>query len=129
MPASPADRLTGPRNALVVAIEMMTSTFVGLNLTELQVFLIVAEQEGLSVSSVARLCGVSDGTASRTIRRLTPPGGPGALPPQRGLLSLARGGHDNRLHFVFLTPTGLALREALNRLVSDPLRRPLGLES
>lgn len=112
----------GSRNALAAIVTFLDEAFGDFSLTELSALLAVCEHEGLSVSSVARVCRFTEATASRTIRKLAPTDLPGALPPARGLLTLARAPGDNRSRYVFLTPRGRALCQVLDAMMSDPSR-------
>lgn len=120
-----ADRVGLSKNALVAIVDLLDETFGDFSLNELTTLLAVCEHEGLSVTSVARVCRFTEATASRTIRRLAPADMPGALPPARGLLTLARAPNDNRSRYVFLTPRGRALCETFDALMADPLRARL----
>jgi DNA-binding MarR family transcriptional regulator len=113
------------RNALATIVGLIAEEFADFSFTELTALLAVAEHEGVSVSSVARLCRFTEATASRTIRRLAPEDMPGALAPARGLLILARAPNDNRSRYVFLTPRGRALCRAFDAVIADRSRTPL----
>ncbi|RZJ02035.1 MAG: hypothetical protein EON90_00080 [Brevundimonas sp.] len=106
-------------------VDLLDERFGDFSLNELTTLLAVCEHEGLSVTSVARVCRFTEATASRTIRRLAPGDMPGALPPARGLLTLARAPNDNRSRYVFLTPQGRALCETFDALMADPSRARL----
>lgn len=93
-------------SALWRALELARLRQPGLTLTELRTLLAVERDEGLSVASVARVCGFTSATASRTLRGLAPADMPGALNPARGLVHLVRGPADDRSRFAFLTPSG-----------------------
>ena len=121
----PASGVSLSRNALTAIIELLDETYGDFSLNELATLLAVCEHEGLSVSSVARVCRFTEATASRTIRRLAPGDMPGALRPARGLLTLARAPSDNRSRYVFLTPSGRALCETFDALMADPSRARL----
>lgn len=110
------------RNALAAIIDLLSDSFADFSLNELTTLLAVCEHEGLSVTSVARVCGFTEATASRNIRRLAPDDMPGALHPARGLLTLARAPNDNRSRYVFLTPRGRALCELFDTWMADPAR-------
>jgi len=120
-----ASRVGLSKNALVAIVDLLDERFGDFSLNELTTLLAVCEHEGLSVTSVARVCRFTEATASRTIRRLAPGDMPGALPPARGLLTLARAPNDNRSRYVFLTPQGRALCETFDALMADPSRAPL----
>lgn len=120
-----ASRVGLSKNALVAIVDLLDERFGDFSLNELTTLLAVCEHEGLSVTSVARVCRFTEATASRTIRRLAPGDMPGALPPARGLLTLARAPNDNRSRYVFLTPQGRALCETFDALMADPSRARL----
>lgn len=125
----PASQVAPSRNALVAIVDLLDEAYGDFSLNELATLLAVCQHEGLSVSSVARVCRFTEATASRTIRRLAPSDMPGALRPARGLLTLARAPNDNRSRYVFLTPEGRALCETFDMLMADPSRaRLVGLE-
>lgn len=104
---------------------MLDEAYGDFSLNELATLLAVCEHEGLSVTSVARVCRFTEATASRTIRRLAPSDMPGALRPARGLVTLARAPNDNRSRYVFLTPAGRALCQTFDALISDSSRARL----
>jgi len=114
-----------PRNALAAVVGLLNETFESFSLTELSILLAVCEYEGLSVLSLARVCGMPRATASRAIRRLAAPGTPGALAPARGLVALVRAPNDNRSRYVFLTARGRGLCETIEGVLTDRSRRPL----
>ncbi len=118
----PADGAGPARNALAAIVDLLNARFPDFSLNELTTLLAVCEHEGLSVTSVARVCGFTEATASRNIRRLAPGDMPGALPPARGLLTLARAPNDNRSRYVFLTPQGRALCETFDAWIADRTR-------
>lgn len=118
----PAEGAGASRNALAAIVDLLNDSFADFSLNELTTLLAVCEHEGLSVSSVARVCGFTEATASRNIRRLAPDDMPGALPPARGLLTLVRAPNDNRSRYVFLTPRGRALCELFDAWMADPDR-------
>lgn len=92
-------------------------------MTELTVLLAVAENEGLTMTGLALLCGFSAATASRTARGLAPAEMPGALAPFRGLLVLMRGPHENRFRHIFLTPRGRALCREMDHILHEDTPR------
>lgn len=123
----PDDRpsLNGRTSALPRLLDHLRCTWDDFSLTELVVLAAVAENEGVTVAGLARLCRLTDATASRTIRRLAPADMPGALRPARGLMMLMRGPTDNSSRYVFLTPQGRATCQALDEIVADRTLPPL----
>jgi len=111
--------------ALMKALACLKARNPGLTFTEIVTFLAVAENEGVTISGLAKLCGYTIATASRTARSLTAPEDPGALAPYRGLVRLMRGPDENRSRFVFLTPAGVALCRELDGIITDSARRSI----
>jgi len=106
-------------SSLMKALAHLRDRFSTLTLTELTTLLAVAENQGVTVTGLADLCGYTIATASRTTRGLAAPDMPGALPPSRGLVTLRRGPHENRYRYVFLTPEGLELCREVDRILLD----------
>lgn len=121
----PGDRNGPSTNALAAIVNLLHETFGDFTLTELSTLVAACQHEGLSVSSLARVCRFTEATASRTIRKLAPADLPGALPPARGLLTLARAATDSRSRYVFLTPRGRALCRTFDEIIADRRRPPL----
>ncbi len=106
------------RSALTAGLERLRREHGFATLAEVVCFLYVAENEGLSVKQLAALAGTSLATASRTARAFAPAAMAGALPPARGLVEMRLHGADARERRLFLTPAGLALREALDAAIA-----------
>lgn len=108
-------------SALMRMLRHLRSRYRGFTTTELMTLLAVAENEGLTVNGLSKLCGFTAATASRTARGLAPPDMPGALAPYRDLIVLMRGPHENRNRHLFLTRAGRALCEDMDRILAqDP---------
>lgn len=115
--ASPRQRYS---SALARILALIRDTCPDINFTEFSVLITIAENEGVTVAGVAWLCGCTEATASRTIRRMAPREMPGALAPFRGLLVMMRGPTENRSRHVFLTPRGEALCRSFDLMINDP---------
>lgn len=87
----------GGQTPLVAILLKSRLSLPDLSLTELLVVVTVAQLEGLTVSSVSRLCRLTDATASRTLQRLA---------SHRGLVRIAAGPRDSRTRHAFLTENG-----------------------
>src|SRR5215217_4375573 len=80
------------RSTILAAIEAFRRLDRGISLTNVLVFLYVAENEGLSVSELALASQLTSSTASRSVRSLGRRGARGALPPYLGLVELCATG-------------------------------------
>jgi DNA-binding MarR family transcriptional regulator len=92
-----------------------------LSLTEAITLLAIAENEGITTSDLARVCGHTIATASRSARGMLGPNDPGALHPFRGLVLMRMGPIDNKRRHLFLTPAGRRLCEHLDTLLDRPI--------
>ena len=97
---------------LLEVLARIERTAPGLSLGQLAMLLHINQNEGVRVSDLARLCGVSDATVSRSVRAMAAAGEPGALKPAHGLIELLRGA-DGRARHLALTPRGLHLAHQL----------------
>jgi DNA-binding MarR family transcriptional regulator len=97
---------------LLEVLARIERTAPGLSMGQLAMLLHIVQNEGVRVSDLARLCGVSDATVSRSVRAMAAAGEPGALEPAHGLIELLRGA-DGRARHLALTPRGLQLTRQL----------------
>lgn len=111
--------------ALARALAFARRTYSDITLTELLTLFTIAENEGVTVCGLARLCGFTEATASRTIRGMAPLDMPGALPPSRGLVQLRRGPTENRSRHAFLTRAGRDLCAQFDRIILESRPVPL----
>lgn len=112
-------RDSGPVAALGRALSFARRTYPDLSLTELVAVVAIAENPGLTISSLALVCGCTMATASRTVRGLAEEGTSGVLGPARGLTRLMRGPTDDRSRHAFLTPEGEMFCIRLGRIISS----------
>lgn len=108
----------GPLADLGRALAFARGRHADITLTELTALIAVAEHQGITVSSLARLCGFTTATASRSLRSMAPNTMPGALGPKRGLVQLMRGPRENRSRHAFLTPDGQEFCKQIARISS-----------
>ena len=73
------------RNALLQALHLLKGLDARISVNEAIAFLYAAETEGLTVQEVARLAGLTQSTASRSLRALGPPDSPWSQSPALGL--------------------------------------------
>src|SRR5262249_18572735 len=105
------------RSALLQAMHAFKALDIRLSLNEAIAFLYVAENEGLSAQEVADLAGMTQSTASRSLRALGPAGSPWSQPPAVGLVEAFLNPNDGRSHVVHLTARGREVRERLDEIV------------
>lgn len=60
------------RNALLQALHLLKTLDAGISVNEVIAFLYAAENEGLTVQDMARVSGLTQSTASRSLRALGP---------------------------------------------------------
>jgi DNA-binding MarR family transcriptional regulator len=89
-----------------------------IGLTGILVMLYVAENPGINIAEVADICGLTDATASRTVRALTSPDSEGALPPSLGLLQIFPNPGDARGRVLFLSAEGKRLCRSLDDAIA-----------
>jgi DNA-binding MarR family transcriptional regulator len=107
------------RNALLKAMQAFKALDPRISVNEVIAFLYAAENEGLSVQDVADLAGMTQSTASRSLRALGPAASPWSQPPSVGLIEAFLNPHDGRSHVIHLTPQGRAFRERLDEIIRE----------
>jgi DNA-binding MarR family transcriptional regulator len=90
-----------------------------ISVNEVIAFLYAAENEGLSVQDVADLAGMTQSTASRSLRALGTAASPWSQPPAVGLVEAFLNPHDGRSHVIHLTPQGRAFRDRLDDIIRE----------
>lgn len=102
------------RNAVLEALELFRAGDGAARLSTIVAFLYLCENEGLCISELAAAAGMTLATASRAARSLAGSGAPGALSPAMGLAELRR---EGKVHALYLTPAGQALRDRLDATI------------
>jgi DNA-binding MarR family transcriptional regulator len=110
------------RDTVLAAIETFRALDPGINMSNILVFLYVAENEGISVTELATISGLKKPTASRSIRALTPRGSRWALSPYLGLVELCAQGPARNSKTIRLTRQGRDLCARIDRLIANPVR-------
>jgi DNA-binding MarR family transcriptional regulator len=105
------------RNAVLQALHAFKALDARISVNEVIAFLYAAENEGLSVQDVADLAGMTQSTASRSLRALGPDGSPWAQPPAVGLIEAYLNPHDGRSHVIHLTAAGRDFRDRLDEII------------
>ena len=113
-----------PRDSLLEAILALKALDARISVNEIVAFLYVCENEGLSVQELAFVAGLTQSTASRSLRSLGRKGSDWAHPPAIGLVDAFLNPSDGRSHVVHLTDKGRALRDRLD----DMIRRAVPIE-
>jgi DNA-binding MarR family transcriptional regulator len=106
-----------PRDSLLEAILALKALDARISVNEIIAFLYVCENEGLSVQELAFVGGLTQSTASRSLRSLGRPDSPWSQAPALGLVEAFLNPHDGRSHVVHLTEEGRDLRERLDELI------------
>ena len=107
------------RNAVLQAIALFKAMDARVSVNEVICFLYAAENEGLTVQDMADIAGMTQSTASRSLRALGPPDSPWSQPPALGLLEAYLNPTDARSHVIHLTGAGRALRDRLDAIIRD----------
>src|SRR4051812_16176771 len=106
-----------PRDSLLEAILALKALDARISVNEIVAFLYTCENEGLSVQELAYVAGLTQSTASRSLRALGRPGSDWAQPPALGLGDAFLNPQDARSHVIHLTDEGRALRERLDEMI------------
>lgn len=105
------------RNAVLTALHLFKTLDAGIGVNAVIAFLHAAENEGLTVQEVACVSGLTQSTASRSLRALGPSGSPWSQPPALGLLEAYLNPRDRRSHVVQLTLRGREVRDRLDAII------------
>lgn len=105
------------RDSLLEAMLAFKALDPRVSLNEVVAFLHICENEGLTVQQLAEVAGLTQSTASRSLRALGPADSPWAQPPALGLVQAYLNPCDGRSHVIHLTERGRALRERLDGLI------------
>ncbi|HEY8004143.1 MAG TPA: MarR family transcriptional regulator [Phenylobacterium sp.] len=105
------------RNAVLQALHIFKALDPRVSVNELIAFLYAAENEGLTVQELATVAGLTQSTASRSLRALGPRGSEWAQAPALGLLEAYLNPNDGRSHVIQLSPRGRELRERLDAVI------------
>ena len=106
-----------PRDSLLEAVLALKALDARISVNEIVAFLYTCENEGLSVQELAYVAGLTQSTASRSLRALGRAGSDWAQPPALGLVDAFLNPHDSRSHVIHLTDLGRELRERLDEVI------------
>lgn len=110
------------RNAVLASLEAIRAIDPRITTGNVIAFLYVCENEGICVTDLATLCGLSVPTTSRSVRRLGRRGVRGALPPYLGLVEISDSVSDASSRSLRLSPAGEALAVQIDRLIDAQVR-------
>jgi len=106
------------RDAVLAALETFRRIYPPISLTSVRVFLYVADNPGINVSTLAQACGLTEAGASRVARALAGRGIERPLPPSLGLLDSVTSPVDPRERLLGLTERGRALIARIELLIA-----------
>jgi DNA-binding MarR family transcriptional regulator len=104
-------------NSVLAALEALRKQHTGLSLTSVRAFLYVAENPDINVAELAKVCQMTDATASRVARSLASPDIERPLPPSLGLLDFDSNTNDPRQRRLRLSERGMALARRIDQLI------------
>lgn len=107
------------RGSLFQTVGLFKALDERISVNEVLAFLCVCESEGLTVQELADLAGLTQSTASRSVRALGPAASPWSQPPALGLVEAFLHPNDGRSHVIYLTAHGRDVRARLEALVRE----------
>ncbi|HEY0436007.1 MAG TPA: MarR family winged helix-turn-helix transcriptional regulator [Phenylobacterium sp.] len=110
------------RNAVLQALALFKGLDARVSVNEVIAFLYAAENEGLTVQDMADIAGMTQSTASRSLRALGPRDSAWSQAPALGLLEAYLNPDDARSHVIHLTPAGRDLRERLDAIIRSAVQ-------
>jgi DNA-binding MarR family transcriptional regulator len=105
------------RNSVLQALHILKALDARISVNEVIAFLYAAENEGLTVQETADVAGLTQSTASRSLRALGPPDSNWSQAPALGLVEAYLNPADARSHVVQLSAKGREMRERLDRII------------
>jgi DNA-binding MarR family transcriptional regulator len=109
-----------PRRARDAVLEALLA-FKALNprvsLNEIVAFLYTCENEGLTVQDLSVVAGLTQSTASRSVRALGPAGSGWTQQPALGLVEAFLHPDDGRSHVIHLSEKGRDVRDRLDAII------------
>lgn len=105
------------RNAVLQAMHLLKGLDARISVNEVIAFLYAAENEGLTVQDMAYVAGLTQSTASRSLRALGPKDSAWSQAPALGLVEAFLNPADGRSHVIQLTEHGRQVRERLDAII------------
>lgn len=107
------------RSSLLRALAVLHDLHPGVTLHQVIAFLYVAESEGKTVRDLTTTAGLTQSTASRSLRACGPRESPWAVAPTLGLIEAYLAEWDGRSHQMFLSKKGRLLRDQLDAIIGQ----------
>lgn len=114
------------RDSLLQALHLFKTLDARVSVNEVVAFLYTCENEGLTVQELADVAGLTQSTASRSVRALGPEGSEWAQAPALGLVEAFLNPNDGRSHVIHLSEHGRRVRERLDAIIREAA--PIALE-
>ena len=105
------------RNAILQALHLLKTLDARISVNEVIAFLYAAENDGLTVQETAHISGLTQSTASRSLRALGPADSNWSRAPALGLVEVYLNPDDARSHVIQLSAKGREVCERLDRII------------
>ncbi|THD62433.1 MarR family winged helix-turn-helix transcriptional regulator [Phenylobacterium sp.] len=105
------------RNAILQSLCLLRALEPRISVNEVIAFLYAAENVGLTVQETAAVSGLTQSTASRSLRSLGPKESSWSKPPALGLLEAYLSPTDARSHVIHLSARGREVRDRLDAII------------
>jgi DNA-binding MarR family transcriptional regulator len=105
------------RNAILQVLHVLKALEPRISVNEVIAFLYAAENEGLTVQEMAGVSGLTQSTASRSLRSLGPKASSWSMAPALGLLEAYLSPTDARSHVIYLSPLGRETRDRIDAII------------
>jgi DNA-binding MarR family transcriptional regulator len=109
------------RNSILQGLLVLKALDARISVNEAIAFLYAAENEGLTVQEMAYVSGLTQSTASRSLRALGPPESAWSQAPALGLVEAFLNPNDARSHVIQLSPKGREVCERLDRIIRQSM--------
>lgn len=105
------------RNTILQALCLLKTLGPGISVNEVIAFLYAAENEGLTVQEMVSVSGLTQSTASRSLRALGPKDSSWSMAPALGLLEAYVKPADARSHVIYLSARGREVRDRIDAII------------
>lgn len=105
------------RNAILQALALLKALEPRISVNEVIAFLYAAENEGLTVQEMSVVSGLTQSTASRSLRALGPKESSWSMGPALGLLEAYLNPSDARSHVIHLSVRGREVRDRIDAII------------